>query len=851
MNPRNIAATAISIVFLFNSVVEGASKKRTDGQVINLLVDCSHEYSFNLSAASRTQNDIFPGINCLTACQTIHKLDLEPINALVVLMDGKMPYHPKDAPYLLNYVKRGGGLYIGARTGGAYGPSLKQFLSEFGLKDEPVLSKDPKNWGISAHAPSELVYELDGKCKRFTSTVGMWKHGGGSVTFEVYGDEKLLHQTGVLRGRDREEISVDVKGVQALRLVATDAGNGNSSDGSVWFDPRIVTTSGRKMRLLLSDAASVKVGWAKAMQDVHFNGEPLGGGKSKKGKEQPPGLYPNRRLSGKPWPTIEGAGRNLPNLTPTDPLQWKTIYVNGKGTPAVMVRKYGRGLIVCDTAGLYGAAISQKEPHVEAMRRLIEYISGNKKVEPVRGGGGWQFSDGYRWEQITTTEDGLRIHYNEYSKMYIESDIKAYKETVKYLTQITGLDETQKASQINELGGLAAKAQLGTPIDIDISGVRTLTLVTTDGGNGNASDHSVFADNFLINSSGRKTKLELEDASEVRPGYGRALQDTFEDGAPLSIGGKTFENGILLHASGRMSFDIDGKYKRFVSHAGCSDRSFGSVGFKVLGDGKELWNDGLVYRGGVPGGNPNDINYVPEGVLFQLKYLPCVGAGFLLPQGSAVDLPPALKDDWQVHLGMLSHEMGHAWGFPFCEKIGEEGSAFIFNNLVLHHHYGQKHGDSVTRRLMGYLKKQDLDGVDLAVTRSDFKYYMFIDLMIREYGEGIWKNYNLLKYALLNKEGAVWDAHSTAWLWSIAAGRDVYPWFEDAFGSNMEKDKVELPKEAMDAGFDPVAVGELYDVPLKALPQQRDIFSQLKSFSDVREFYDKESAEKGYPKVEG
>ena len=58
-------------------------------------------------------------------------------------------------------------------------------------------------------------------------------------------------------------------------------------------------------------------------------------------------------------------------------------------------------------------------------------------------------------------------------------------------------------------------------------------------------------------------------------------------------------------------------------------------------------------------------------------------------------------------------------------------------------------------------------------------------------------------------------------------------------------------KTAMEAGFDPVAVGQLYDVPLKALPQQRDIFSQLKDFSDVRAFYDKELAEKGHPEVEG
>jgi len=152
---------------------------------------------------------------------------------------------------------------------------------------------------------------------------------------------------------------------------------------------------------------------------------------------------------------------------------------------------------------------------------------------------------------------------------------------------------------------------------------------------------------------------------------------------------------------------------------------------------------------------------------------------------------------------------------------------------------------------MNYLKDDGLDEIDLAETANNFKYYMFIDLMIREYGETVWKNYNLLKYALLNKEGAVWDAHSTAWLWSIATGRDVFPDFQDAFGSSVSKEAVQLPAEAMAAGFDPVAVGKLYDVPLVRLPRQRNIFSAIKDFGDVRKFYAEESKAKGQPAVEG
>ena len=86
---------------MFNSVIVfvlvlfgGLFVERSVGaeNVINLLTDCSHEYSFNLSDANRNQAEVYPGINCLTSCRTIYKTNLKPINSLVVMMDGRLPY---------------------------------------------------------------------------------------------------------------------------------------------------------------------------------------------------------------------------------------------------------------------------------------------------------------------------------------------------------------------------------------------------------------------------------------------------------------------------------------------------------------------------------------------------------------------------------------------------------------------------------------------------------------------------------------------------------------------------------------------------------------------------------------
>ncbi len=837
-------AVALTLGAAVAVAVAGGAEKPAAKPVVNLLTDVSHDYSFNLSWASRNQNTIFRGFHCLTSLRSIHRADLEPVNAFVLLLRDRLPYAPKDAPHVLDYVRAGGGVYLCLREHGRYRDALNAFLKPFGLRTGDRRSDDPADWGICAHAPSELVFPIGGRYERFTAAGGLpGKRPRGSVGFRVRGDGKLLYESNVVTGKKRAAIDVDVAGVDRLTLVTTDGGNGKHADCSVWYDPRLVCGATRD-RVLLEDAAAVTVGWARAAQDRHFNGTPLGSVGNKRTDNI---ITAADHPAAVPGATFKKSNRSV--ITPLVPGDWETVYAAG-GSPAVFVRACGKGVIVVDTTARYHAAVGEDADAIKITRRIIEYLARNKTVEPVGGGGGWQGSTGYHWDRTRQTEDGLRIHFNDYTEMFVDSDVIAYKKTVAYLHRLTGLDAEMKASQIAAKKAMEDRLVAGQRIRVDIGGVDRLTLVTTDGGNGNGGDHSIWADARLIDAGGASVPLKLSDAVAVRAGYGRPVQDRHGT-QPISIGGNTFDTGIYIHAPSTMTIPLKGKYAAFTAHVGCNDTHRGSVGFKVIGDGKTLWESPAVYRGGRPGGDPNTINHVPEGVIFRIRYLACRGSGFLLPQGAAVDLPPGLEKDWQVHLGMFAHEMGHAWSFPYCEKMGEESSAFIFNNLILHYHHGQDHRDSVTRRLAGYLRNKEIDDADLAKGGNNYKYYMFIDLMIREYGEGIWRNYNLLKYALLNKPGAAWNPHTTAWLWSIAAGEDVFPRFRTAFGSSVEKDRARLPEKAMAAGFDPEAVGRRYGVPLKKLPRLRRIFDGLKDFADVRAFYKKEIAEKGHPAVEG
>ncbi len=97
--------------------------------------------------------------------------------------------------------------------------------------------------GIGTHAPSEIVYALDGDYVRFQAVVGP-PDRNGSVVFQVYGDDKLLFDSGTLYNRQTTSIDVPLEGVRQLRLVVTDAGDGYLCDNANWAAARLKKKEG-------------------------------------------------------------------------------------------------------------------------------------------------------------------------------------------------------------------------------------------------------------------------------------------------------------------------------------------------------------------------------------------------------------------------------------------------------------------------------------------------------------------------------------------------------------------------------------------------------------------------------
>jgi hypothetical protein len=91
--------------------------------------------------------------------------------------------------------------------------------------------------GLGTHAASELRYNLSGLFAFFSADVGVDDEVGnsGSVVFQVWADGTQLYDSGTMTGSSAtKHLSVDLAGRNELRLIVTDAGNGNVDDHGDW-----------------------------------------------------------------------------------------------------------------------------------------------------------------------------------------------------------------------------------------------------------------------------------------------------------------------------------------------------------------------------------------------------------------------------------------------------------------------------------------------------------------------------------------------------------------------------------------------------------------------------------------
>ncbi len=102
------------------------------------------------------------------------------------------------------------------------------------------------------------------------------------------------------------------------------------------------------------------------------------------------------------------------------------------------------------------------------------------------------------------------------------------------------------------------------------------------------------------NSAGADVvRLGELDLAKMSTGWGQPQVDKSTTGKTLSIGGRTFDRGIGTHAESTIYVDLDGKVERFKAYVGVDDAAGrrGSVRFMVYGDGKRLFDSGVMKGG--------------------------------------------------------------------------------------------------------------------------------------------------------------------------------------------------------------------------------------------------------------
>ncbi len=93
--------------------------------------------------------------------------------------------------------------------------------------------------------------------------------------------------------------------------------------------------------------------------------------------------------------------------------------------------------------------------------------------------------------------------------------------------------------------------------------------------------------------------IDTLDLQYAEQGWGEPHANKSVDDHPIFIDGKRFEHGFGTHANSILRIALAGKAERFTATVGVDDEigQRGSVVFKVVGDGRTLWESGVL-RGG-------------------------------------------------------------------------------------------------------------------------------------------------------------------------------------------------------------------------------------------------------------
>ncbi|MEF3353621.1 NPCBM/NEW2 domain-containing protein [Paenibacillus sp. GYB006] len=365
--------------------------------------------------------------------------------------------------------------------------------------------------GIGVHANSEVVYDLEGKgYDFFESYIGLdyaMDRTRASAIFEVYVDGEKKFSSDVMKASTEHKfIKIPVTGAKKVKLVTSDAGDGNAQDHTVWADAKFTTDSSAP-ELSIPKSVSTIVGQEIAIRAEYSAVDAEDGD-----------ITSEVIVTGEDKVNFHRAGEYPITYTVTDrdgntAMKTRTIAVVDMEDYTYLTDYDWSSTQNSYTAPLKDISISAK-----ALRLTDENSS---EVSYTRGIGAhsnstivYDLTD-KNFDYFTSFVGVDRQMYGSVGSISFEVFVDGEK---KFDSGIMNSKAPQKFAQV------------------DINGAKELRLVVTDGGNGNGSDHATWGD----------TKLHFANANRL---FTDELEQAIQEAKAVSLEGYTPESTQVFASS--------------------------------------------------------------------------------------------------------------------------------------------------------------------------------------------------------------------------------------------------------------------------------------------------------------
>lgn len=366
--------------------------------------------------------------------------------------------------------------------------------------------------GIGTHANSEIVYDLTGKNYDYFETLvgidrNIAENTNSSVTFKILADGQEVYNSGVMKYQTEAKlVRVPLAGVNELKLIAHDSGNGNASDHANFADAKFYVSNGIP-ELTIAKSIATKVGTPITMDDSYVATDAEDGD-----------LTSQVQVTGLDQVNFDRAGRYDITYTVVDSDGNKVSKKRMISVVNMDDYHYLTDFQWHSTQNSYTAPLKDVSISHNAIR-----LTGDDGREKA-------YERGIGAHSNSTIIYDLSDKNADFFTAFVGVDRQMYGTVGSVTFQVFVDGEKQFDS------GLMQSRDPQQYIEVSITGAKELKLVVTDGGNGNGSDHASWGD----------TKLHFANAERV---FTQTLTLALEDAKAIPIENYTAESIQALQAS--------------------------------------------------------------------------------------------------------------------------------------------------------------------------------------------------------------------------------------------------------------------------------------------------------------